>query len=283
MAYLADWVVETAFNPGSSTVVELTGAAPGPFVTFASAFSTGNRVFYTISDEQAQRETGIGTFTAGSPNTISRDTVTANTLGTTARVNFTGSVFIYCMTPASQAVYADVNGSVAKTGTEWTITQQVNGNVNAIILSQASPAPFPSSGLVINIAAATSTYALFQVANVLKGSITTNGTNVFFNATSDANLKIDDGEFVDGEAGRIIDKLMPRWFRWKATPDGNSEPGFFAQQVHRCFPWAVTKGRGRSGAKDHMPWQMDPAKLVVLAIAEIKSLRRRIAELEKAR
>lgn len=112
------------------------------------------------------------------------------------------------------------------------------------------------------------------------GSVTITPTTTKYNTTSDATLKLDDGLIGDLEAGSIVDRLRPRWFRFKSDPDADKQPGFFAQQVHRVFPWAVTKGRkGRNGH----PWQMDASKLLPVVIAELQSLRRRVAELEKAR
>lgn len=113
---LADFVVETAVNPGTGATVTLAGAAGGSFRTFASFFPTGSKVFYDITDEIAQRETGFGTFTAGSPNTLTRDQVYQNTSGTTARLNFTGTVFVMNTLPASHAVYIDQNGALNVTG-----------------------------------------------------------------------------------------------------------------------------------------------------------------------
>lgn len=116
MALLSDFVVETSSAPGTSTTINLAGVATGPFRTFAAAFSSGQKVFYEISDEVSQRESGIGTFTAGAPSTLSRDTVKSNTSGTLSRLNFIGTVYVYCTIPATNAVYADESGNVAFPG-----------------------------------------------------------------------------------------------------------------------------------------------------------------------
>ena len=113
MALLADFICETANSPGSATVVNLVGASNPSFVTFASRYTSGSQVYYTISDESSARESGIGTFTAGSPNTLSRTTVLSNTLGTNSRLNFLGSVLVYNSIPAAKALFLDVNGNVS--------------------------------------------------------------------------------------------------------------------------------------------------------------------------
>src|SRR3954469_8889088 len=126
MAYITDFVVETANSPGTSTTVNLIGAAGASYKTFASRFTSGSNVFYTISDETSQRETGIGVFTAGAPNTIQRSTVLANTLGTTARLNFIGPVIVYNEIPSSKILYFDAAGNIA---TITTLT--VSGTITA--------------------------------------------------------------------------------------------------------------------------------------------------------
>ncbi len=336
MAYLADWVLETASNPGTNATVNLAGAVIGPFKSFASSFANGDRVFYTISDETAARETGVGTFTAGAPNSISRDTVTANTLGTTSRLNFIGAVFVWCSPPASRAAYFDANsnlsalGSItlnnnasivmkdstgvshnamrmnsgnaivlesgsaglgivnqAETATIWSISNLgLTNQVGTIwsITTNASGAAFtnsqtsntPSIGWISNLINSGSFHSSFQSNGVGVGTISpVSTTGVAYNTTSDQTL------IPAEDSGSIIDRLKPRWFRWKSAPDEHSEPGFFAQEVQRIYSWAVTKGRGRKSAKDYMPWQMDQAKLMPVVVAELKALRARVAELEK--
>jgi Chaperone of endosialidase len=117
------------------------------------------------------------------------------------------------------------------------------------------------------------------------GAITTDGTHTIYGGTSDARLKEDAGTVDDTLSGRMIDRLKPRWFRWRSDadgkPEGKPEPGFFAQELNRVFPWAVRVGRGRPGTKGFQPWMTDVAKLMPVVIAELQFLRRRVAELER--
>lgn len=127
------------------------------------------------------------------------------------------------------------------------------------------------------------TLETFKSGVTTVGTITTDGTTTAYNTTSDAILKIDDGLIKAAQALSIIGKLKPRWFRWKSDPDEDSRPGFFAQQVSRVFPWAVTKGiRGKR------PWQMDNSTMMPIVVralqalvAENNDLRRRIAAVER--
>lgn len=97
MSRLADYVVETASNPGTGTVF-LAGAPTGRR-SFMAALGAGGAYYYITDGVQA--EWGSGTVVAGTPNTLSRDTVLGNTAGTTAKLNFTGTVTVYNALPAA--------------------------------------------------------------------------------------------------------------------------------------------------------------------------------------
>jgi len=124
-------------------------------------------------------------------------------------------------------------------------------------------------------------------ASTQVGSITQNGTNTTYATSSDQRLKIDDGLISGDEAIDILRKLKPRWYRWKTKSDAPSEPGFFAQQLNKVFPWAVNKGHGKPGSAKFRPWQTDVSKLMPVvvaalqvALAENRKLEKRVAALE---
>jgi hypothetical protein len=166
--------------------------------------------------------------------------------------------------------FNDAGGVLA---TAMSVTRS-NGQVTfpqAITADAGTTVIVPSTGIPL---------AQFKFTTTNVGSINTNGTTTAYNTTSDQRLKIDEGAFDATDSGSIIDRLKPRWFRWKSAPEGEAEPGFFAQQVHKIFPWAVTKGNGRPDRKDFAPWQLDAGKLMPVVIAELQALRARVAELE---
>lgn len=111
---LGDRVQEVSSSPGGTGTINLGGAVPG-FVSFATGVGTGNSTYYCIVDQSTgQWETGTGTYTTGVPNTLSRTTVYANSLGTTALINFTNgnTLNVFCTLPASRAIEADNVGNV---------------------------------------------------------------------------------------------------------------------------------------------------------------------------
>ena len=111
---ISDFVLELANAPGTSATVNLAGAVTDRR-SFASAFSSGAAVFYFM-DDGSQAEWGVGTFSAGSPNTLSRDTVLGNTASTTSRLNFGASVRVYNEIPAGRSLYIDNTGAIASGG-----------------------------------------------------------------------------------------------------------------------------------------------------------------------
>jgi len=111
---LRDFVEETASAPGTAATFNLAGALTGR-VTFGSVFTSGALCFYYM-DDGSQAEWGIGTFTSGAPNTLTRTTVLGNTAGTTARLNFTGTTRVYNEIPSARAIYADSNSRVTLPG-----------------------------------------------------------------------------------------------------------------------------------------------------------------------
>lgn len=113
MAYIGNTIVELSSAPGTSTSINLAGIPPGSGrMTFRSQHANGAADVFYFMEAGASREWGISTLTHGTPDTLSRDTVLGNHLGTTARINFTGSTYVYNTTPAEKAIYVGADGVV---------------------------------------------------------------------------------------------------------------------------------------------------------------------------
>jgi len=104
---LADRVQETSTTSGTGTFT-LNGAVSG-YQSFATGIGSGNTVYYAIYDATAFAwEVGLGTYTSGSPNTLTRTTVYSNSLGTTAKISFAGNTSsVFATYPGSTAVSTD--------------------------------------------------------------------------------------------------------------------------------------------------------------------------------
>mgnify|MGYP003652240148 FL=1 len=105
-----DRVKETSTTTGTGTL-DLAGVVTG-FVTFVAGIGNSNTTYYAIHEQgTANFEIGIGTVTDATPDTLSRDTVLNNSLGTTAKINFSGTLDVFCTMPASKSVYLDSTGT----------------------------------------------------------------------------------------------------------------------------------------------------------------------------
>lgn len=105
------------------------------------------------------------------------------------------------------------------------------------------------------------------------GTITTDATSTAYNTSSDARLKTNVRDYVPGD---IIDAIKPRVFDWKTGY--KDSVGFVAQELYQVYPAAVAKGDDKDEIEQQ--WGVDFSKLVPILVAELKSLRARVAALE---
>ena len=106
---------------------------------------------------------------------------------------------------------------------------------------------------------------------------------VVYNTTSDARLKENLRDFTD--SGRLIDGLKPRVFDWKdSDSNGKDVIGFVAQEEHAADPIFAHIGAVSVGDDDPTTitkqWQRSDAALIPILVAELQSLRKRLAALE---
>ena len=131
---VADRVRETTTTTGTGTIT-LAGAVTG-FQTFA-VIGNSNTTYYTIAGQgTTEFEVGIGTYTS-SGTTLSRDTVLSNSLGTTAKINFSaGTKDVFVTYPASKSTYEDEGNAVYGGGGSAAIYLNSNTvNINTTVAS----------------------------------------------------------------------------------------------------------------------------------------------------
>ena len=105
-----DRVKETSTTTGTDTL-NLAGAVTG-FVTFVSGIGNSNTTYYAIFEQGTNNfEIGIGTVTDATPDTLARTTVLNNSAGNTSKINFSGTLDVFCTMPASKSVYLDSTGN----------------------------------------------------------------------------------------------------------------------------------------------------------------------------
>jgi len=137
---------------------------------------------------------------------------------------------------------------------------------------------YVSSGYGLGISNITdntsSTAIYFFNTNGAVGSITTNGSATAYNTSSDYRLKNITGPITT--SGSYIDSLNPVEGTWKA--DGSTFVGLIAHEVQEASRTPVatsTKDGDEMQAMDY-----SSAELIANLIAEVKSLRQRVATLE---
>jgi hypothetical protein len=133
-----------------------------------------------------------------------------------------------------------------------------------------------SPAIVTQLDGTTTDYHIaFINDNGIVGSISTNGSATTYNTSSDYRLKEITGPVVN--SGSFIDALKPKVGTWKL--DGSKFVGFIAQELNEVFPEAVSAGDVGDEIDKSMA-SCCTAELVPVLVAEIQSLRKRLAALE---
>jgi hypothetical protein len=113
----------------------------------------------------------------------------------------------------------------------------------------------------------------------LVGSITTTSTATAYNTSSDYRLK-DNPQPLTG-SGAFIDALKPKTWDWKA--DGSKGVGFIAHEVQEVSPGSVVGIKDavdEEGKPVYQAMEYGSAEFIANIIAELQSLRARVAQLE---
>ena len=106
-----DRVKETSTTTGTGTL-NLSGAVSG-FQTFVAGVGDGNTTYYAIVNrDEDEWETGIGTVTDASTDTLARTTVIASSNSDSAVSFSSGTKDVFTTLPASKAVYEDGSSDV---------------------------------------------------------------------------------------------------------------------------------------------------------------------------
>jgi hypothetical protein len=112
-----------------------------------------------------------------------------------------------------------------------------------------------------------------------RGSITSNGTITTYNTTSDYRLKTVIGPVAN--AGQRIDALQPVEYTWNA--DGSRTRGFLAHQFQEVYASSVSGTKDAVDAEGkpvYQAMQASTSEVIADLVAEIQSLRARVAALE---
>lgn len=121
----------------------------------------------------------------------------------------------------------------------------------------------------------------FNNANGEVGVIVTDGTSTIYNTSSDYRLKNIIGDLTN--SGSFIDALKPKFGTWKV--DGSKFVGFLAHEFAEVSPssvYGIKDDVDENGNPKYQGMQASSAEVMANVIAELQSLRKRVAELEAA-
>jgi len=119
----------------------------------------------------------------------------------------------------------------------------------------------------------------YNTYNSFVGSITTNGTITVYNTTSDYRLKNNQAPLIG--SGSFIDALKPKTWNW--AQDGSKGAGFIAHEFAEVSPSSVNGTKDAvdaDGKPVYQAMQASSAEVIANLVAEIQSLRKRVAQLE---
>jgi hypothetical protein len=120
-------------------------------------------------------------------------------------------------------------------------------------------------------------HASFGENGTQRGSITSNGTVTVYNTTSDYRLKNNQAPLTG--SGAFIDALQPKTWNW--AQDGSKGVGFIAHEFAEVSPSSVTGEKDAIDAEGnpvHQVMQASSAEVIANLVAEIQSLRKRLAD-----
>jgi hypothetical protein len=124
------------------------------------------------------------------------------------------------------------------------------------------------------VSSATSyTHINFSTNGTTVGSINANNSATSYATSSDYRLK-DNQQPLTG-SGAFIDALQPKTWEWKA--DGSRGVGFIAHEVQEVSPSSVV---GEKDGEQMQAMEYGSAEFIANIIAELQSLRKRVALLE---
>jgi len=161
----------------------------------------------------------------------------------------------------------------------------IHGNIGFIAVNRAN-----DTSAAFGRTTSTGSIVEFYYNGVSRGSISTNGTNVSYNTSSDYRLK-EDVQPIVGSVNRLM-ALKPVNFAWKE--DGSRVDGFLAHEAQEVVPECVTGEKNQvqiveikdedgnvTGTEERPVYQgIDQSKIVPLLVAALQEAMAEIAELK---
>jgi hypothetical protein len=252
-----------------TTTPDVFGRGYGGRILALSGGASQNAIVLNSGSGSAFIEMGVGGTRSAFLNTTASDVNlgTATSIpvifstNNTERARITSGGDLLVGTTSS--VFTTTKFQVVSSTTQCAGFQQTGGASNATLSSWN------------NAASGTRTHINFadSAAGTVRGSITTDGTNTAYNTSSDYRLK-ENAQPLTG-SGAFIDALKPKTWTWKET--GAQGVGFIAHEVQEVSPGSVI---GEKDGEQMQAMEYGSAEFIANIIAELQSLRARVAQLE---
>jgi len=179
------------------------------------------------------------------------------------RMRITSDGTLYVGADGSTIPANATSGTYASIGDTYPL-QSTNNNICAIFNRHSS------TGTIIE----------FKYNGSFKGSISTNGSTISYNTSSDHRLKENVVDIED--ATSRLKQLQPKRFNFIEDADTTVD-GFLAHEVSNVVPEAITGTHNEVDDNGNPVYQtIDQSKLVPLLVKTIQELEARITELENA-
>jgi hypothetical protein len=225
-------------------------------------------------------------------STFVSSTGTDLVLGSNTYINSSGNLARFDSAQAGSYVYAGRTGNLffGTNDSSGVATERmrIDSDGNLLVGTTTAQAPITatvaSAGAMLsldrtsNIDANLRDMVQFRRSVTSVGSITCSNTLTAYNTTSDYRLKTVIGN-VTG-AGQRIDALEPIEYDWK---NGGRTKGFLAHQFAEVYPNSVSGSKDavdKEGKPVYQAMQASTPEVMADLIAEIQSLRKRVAQLE---
>jgi hypothetical protein len=253
----------TAATPAAGAVTSVSGSGnisvsptTGAAVVSITSAPTFNTVYYGNTSNYISQSSNELVFITGG---VQVNKFTSSGFGTTGGIAVAGR--------------ASIGGGSA--GSNFNLDLLGQSGQSAMFVTTGGSS---GNGIAIN-AVNTNSCILFQNNGVFAGSITSSGSTTSYNTTSDRRLKSNIVDLID--SGSIIDALQPRTFTWNTTKE--SAKGFIADELQQVIPQSVQGQPNEVDADGNPKYQTVDAstpEMIALMVAELQSLRKRVAELE---